>query len=76
MKLSGVVHFDDLTAGAINLLCQFQRTHPEIEINFSSDQAHATANWQSFESLSRLTRVAASVEIQRTVGVNERDAID
>jgi len=67
MRLSGVVHFDDLTEGAVNLLRQFQRTHPEIEIIFSSDLRSAIANWQSFESLSRLTRVAASVQIQHVV---------
>jgi len=67
MKISGVVHFDDVTAEEINPLRQFQRTHPEVELTFSADLTSAKATWESFESMSRLTRVAASVQIQRVV---------
>jgi hypothetical protein len=65
MKLSGVVNFEGLSAGAINVLREFQRTHPEVVITFSPDLSNATASWQSFESMSRLIRVAADAEIQK-----------
>ena len=65
MKLSGVVNFEGLSAGAVNVLREFQRTHPEVVITFSPDLSNATASWQSFESMSRLIRVAADAEIQK-----------
>jgi len=64
MKLSGVVHFHGLLAPAINQLREFQRSYPEIDVTFSEDLSHASANWENFDSLSRLTRIAATIEIQ------------
>jgi hypothetical protein len=64
MKISGVVRFQQLSAPEINLLRKFQRDHPEIAIEFSPDLSEATANWESFDNMSRLTRIVASIEIQ------------
>ncbi len=65
MKISGVVHFHGLLSPAINQLREFRRDHPEIDLTFSEDLSYATANWEGFDSLSRLTRIAATIEIQR-----------
>jgi hypothetical protein len=64
MKISGVVRFQQLSAPAINILREFQRKHREIAITFDDDLSNATANWESFDSMSRLTRVVAAIEIQ------------
>jgi hypothetical protein len=64
MKISGVVRFQQLSAPEINLLREFQRNHREIAITFDDDLSNATANWESFDSMSRLTRIVASIEIQ------------
>jgi hypothetical protein len=59
------VHFHGLLSPAINQLRELRLAHPEIDITFSEDLSYVTANWEGFDSLSRLTRIAATIEIQK-----------
>ncbi len=72
MNVSGVVHFYELSAPALTHLREFQRLFPEIEIVFSGDLSHVSAHWESFDSMSRLTRIAATIEILKTSQTDDR----
>lgn len=62
MKISGVVHFQGLNSLGINLLREFQRSDSDVRITFSADLSGAKAECSTVNSLSRLSRLAVSVE--------------
>jgi hypothetical protein len=62
MKLSGIVKFQGMSAAGINLVREFQRNHPDLQMIFAADISTAIVEWESFNSLADLTRLAASVQ--------------
>lgn len=63
MIISGVVQFQGMSAAGINLVRDFQRKHPDVRINFSADLSSVIVEWESFNTLTYLTRLAAAVQI-------------
>ena len=63
MKISGVVQFQEMGAAGIDLVREFQRVHPDVRITYSADLSAAIVEWESFNNLAHLTRLAASVQI-------------
>lgn len=62
MKISGVMQFQGMSAAGINLIREFQRNHATPRITFTADLTTATVEWESFNTLSYLTRLAAAVQ--------------
>ena len=62
MKISGIMQFQGMSAAGINLVRGFQLNHPDIPISFAADLATAIVEWESFNALSYLTRLAAAVQ--------------
>jgi hypothetical protein len=63
MKVSGIVQFHGMSAAGIDLVREFQRNHPDLRIIFNADISTAIVEWESFNSLANLTRLAASVQV-------------
>ena len=61
-KISGIMQFQRMNASGINLLREIQRSQPNVRIIFSDDLSGAVVEWESFNNLAQLTRLAASIE--------------
>lgn len=63
MKISGVMQFQGMSAAGINLVREFQRNRADLRITFTADLATAIVEWESFNNLTYLTRLAAAVHV-------------
>lgn len=61
MKISGIMQFQGVNASAVNLIREFQSSRPDVRITFNADLSSAIVEWESFNSLPHLIRLAAAV---------------
>lgn len=74
MKISGIVQFEDMSAAGINLVREFQRNQSAVAITFTADLSTAIAEWESFNNLAHLTRLAAAVQVSDTKAAHGSDS--
>jgi hypothetical protein len=75
MKISGIVQFEGMSAAGINLVREFQRCHPAVGITFAANLSTAIAEWESFNNLAHLTRLAAAVQVSDTKSAHSNDSV-
>lgn len=68
MTIFGIMQFDGITALSINQFREFEQKYAQIRMIFNSDLSSVTITWHSFNELSHLTRLAASVLVSEPAG--------